>query len=213
VSVEVTHLDELERLPVDHEGLTWRPVRRRLGIEGFGVNAWSADEAGQRVIEDHTEGTNQHEELYIVVSGRATFAVGDDELDVPAGTLVFVPPSTRRGAVAAEPGTTVLVLAGKRGTPFAVSAWETVYAAYAHRRLGDLERARALLDEAVAADPTAWQGQYHLACFSALDGDLEAALRHLQRAVELDPKAAEWAADDEDLASIRDDPRFPQPRS
>lgn len=213
MSFEVTHLDELERLPVDEEGLTWRPIRRLFDIRGFGVNAWTAEQAGHRVIEEHTEATNHHEELYVVVSGRATFTVGGEELDAPAGTLVFVDPSTRRGAVAAEAGTTVLVLAGKRGEPFVVSAWETVYAAYAYRRLGDLERARALLDEAVAENPTAWQGQYHLACFAALDGDREAALTHLLRAVELDPEAARWAADDADLATTRDDPRFPKPKS
>lgn len=213
MSIEVVRLDELERLPVDEEGLLWRPIRRFFDIAAFGVNAWTAENAGDRVIEEHTEATNHHEELYVVVSGRATFTVGDEELDAPVGTLVFVEPSTRRGAVAIEPGTTVLVLAGKRGEPFAVSAWETVYAAYAYRRLGDLERARTLLDEAVAANPTAWQGQYHLACFAALDGDRETALTHLLRAVELDPKAAEWAADDPDFATIRDDPRFPTTRS
>ena len=101
-------------------------------------------------------------------------------------------------------------MGGKRGEAFTPSAWEAVFAAYAYRRLGDRERAWATLREAVDRDPSAWQGQYHLACFSALDGDHEAAIEHLLRAVELDPAAARWAADDEDLAAIRDDPRFPE---
>jgi mannose-6-phosphate isomerase-like protein (cupin superfamily) len=205
---EVARLDELEALPVDDEGLTWRPVRRRFDIRAFGTNAYTAERAGQRVVEEHSESTLGHEELYVVVSGRAAFTVGDDELDAPAGTLVFVRPGTQRGAVAAEPGTTIVVLGGKRGEAFRVSPWETVFAAYGYRRLGDVERGRALLQEAVSAEPNAWQGRYHLACFAALDGDAEGALSYLRQAVEMDPTAAQWAADDEDFDAIRGDPRF-----
>lgn len=206
---QVARLDELERFPVDEAGLIWQPIRRHFGIGGFGANAYTAEQEGQRVVEEHSEATSRHEELYVVVRGRARFTVGDDEIDAPAGTLVFVRPGTRRGAVAAEPATTVLALGGKRGEPFTISPWETVFAAYGHRRLGDAERGWALLREAVESNPSAWQGHYHMACFSALDGDREAALEHLARAVELDSTAARWAADDEDFDEIRDDPRFP----
>jgi tetratricopeptide (TPR) repeat protein len=207
---EVARLDELERLPVDDEGLVWRPIRRRFGITAFGTNAYTAERSGQRVVEEHTERTNGHEEVYLVVSGRARFTLDGTEVDAPAGTIVHLPdPDVRRGAVAAEDGTTVLAVGAKPGAPFEPSAWEAAFAAYAYRRLGDVERGRALLQEAVDRDPSAWQGHYHLACFAALDGDHEAALEHLQRAVELDRQAAQWAADDDDLAAIRDDPRFP----
>jgi mannose-6-phosphate isomerase-like protein (cupin superfamily) len=205
---EVAQLDELEALPVDDEGLTWRPIRRRFDIRAFGTNAYTAERAGQRVVEEHTEATNGHEELYIVLRGRATFTLDGDELDAPAGTLVFARPGTRRGAVAAEPGTTIVALGGKRGEAFRVSAWETVFAAYGYRRLGDVDRGRTLLQEAVEAEPDAWQGQYHLACFAALDGNPDAAVSHLARAVEMDPTAAQWAADDEDFDALREDPRF-----
>lgn len=204
----VARLDELERFPAE-EGLLWRPIRRRFGISAFGANAYTAEAAGQRVVEEHSEATSGHEELYVVVRGRARFTVGDEELDAPAGTLVFVEPGTRRGAVAEEAETTVLALGGKRGEAFAISPWETVFAAYGHRRLGDTERGWALLREAVESNPSAWQGRYHMACFAALDGDRETALDHLASAVELDPTAARWAAEDEDFAAIRDDPRFP----
>jgi hypothetical protein len=39
-------------------------------------------------------------------------------------------------------------------------------------------------------------------------GERDAALEHLARAVELHPPFAESAREDDDLASIRDDPRF-----
>jgi mannose-6-phosphate isomerase-like protein (cupin superfamily) len=206
---EIATLDDLERLPVDDEGLTWRPVRRRFDIRAFGSNAYTAERAGQRVVEEHSE-TDGHEELYVVVGGRATFTLGEDEVDAPAGTLVFVRPGTRRGAVAAEDGTTVLAVGAKPGEAYEPSRWEIAFAAYGYRRLGDSDRGRKLLEDAVAERPDEWQGHYHLACFAALDGRHDEALDHLGRAVELDSKAAEWAATDEDFDSLRDDPRFPR---
>lgn len=188
----------------------WRPIRRRFDIRAFGVNAYTAEHAGNIAVEDHTEGVNGHEELYLVVAGRATFTLDGDEVDAPAGTVVHLPaPDVRRAAVAAEPGTTVLAMGARPGVPFRPSGWEAAFAAYAYRGLGDPERGRAVLREAVERDPSAWQGHYHLACFAALDGNRDAAVAHLERAVELDPEAARRAADDADFDAIRDDPRFP----
>jgi quercetin dioxygenase-like cupin family protein len=206
---EVAHLDDLEQLPVLEGALTWLPVRRRFGISGFGVNAYRAEEAGRQVVEEHSERANGHEEAYFVVSGRATFTVGEEAVDAPAGTIVHLPdPDVRRGAVAAEPGTTVLAIGAPRGTPFRPSGWEAAFAAYAYRELGDPERGRRELREAVKREPSAWQAHYHLACFAALDGDREAALSHLAKSVELDREAARNAAADADFDGLRDDPRF-----
>jgi hypothetical protein len=206
---EVARLEELEALPVLDGELTWRPVRRRFDIRSFGANAYTATRAGDLVIEEHTEGQNGHEELYAVISGRATFTLDGDEVDAPAGTLVHLPdPTVRRKAVAAEPDTTVFAMGARPGVAFEPSGWEAAFAAYAYRNLGEAERGWAVLRDAVEREPDAWQGHYHLACFAALDGDREAALAHLGRAVELDPEAGRRAAEDEDFASVRDDPEF-----
>ena len=88
-SFEVAHLEELDRL--EGEFVT-HPVRTRFGISSFGVNAYSCQEAGGRVIEEHDElgtGAGGHEELYVVISGRATFTLAGEEHDAPAGTAVF----------------------------------------------------------------------------------------------------------------------------
>ena len=205
---EIAGIDELEALPVDDEGLVWRPIRRRFGITAFGTNAYTAAKAGDRVVEEHTEATNGHEELYLVLRGRATFTLDGEEVDAPAGTLVYVEPETRRGAVAQEDGTTVIGFGGAAGKPFVVSKWEAAFAAYGYQRLGDPERALATMRAGHAEDPDHWAANYHLACLLALQGENDEALEKLARAVELNPKAAEWARDDKDFASIRDDPRF-----
>ena len=105
------------------EGLSWRPVRHHLGIGAFGVNAYTAASPGDLVIEPHDE--DAHEELYVVLSGRATFEVDGEAIDAPAGALVLVTPPSRRVAHAAAPATTVLVVGGTPGEAFAVSEWET----------------------------------------------------------------------------------------
>lgn len=128
----VAHLTEIPPAVEPEPGsYVWRPVRHHFGVGSFGVNAMSAPEAGDWVIEDHTEidesGT-RHEELYFVASGRATFVVGDAKIDAPQGTFVFVPdPAERRGARAAEPDTTVLAMGGEPGAAFTVSPWERKY--------------------------------------------------------------------------------------
>ena len=69
---ESTSLSELESLKGPGT-LRWSPVRRRFGITAFGINAYTAAEAGHDVVEEHTEQTLGHEELYAVVAGHARF--------------------------------------------------------------------------------------------------------------------------------------------
>ena len=204
---EVAHIDELEELPINNGEFVWRPIRRRFGITAFGTNAYTGD-AGQRVIEEHSERDN-HQEMYVVLRGRATFRLGDDEVDAPAGTIVFLRPDTKRGAIAVEDGTAVLAVGAKPGVVFEPSLWEDVFAANAYADKGDLDRARQLMAELVEQNPDAWQGFFNAACLEARLGDRDRAMEHFERALELEPeKAREFAKTDSDFDSIRDDPRF-----
>lgn len=205
---QVSHVDELEEIPVNEGEFVWRPVRRRFGISAFGTNAYTAERAGQRVVEEHFE-RDGHEELYVVLRGRATFTLGEDEVDAPAGTLVFVQPGTRRGAIAAEDGTAVLAVGAKPGVVFEPSPWEDAFAAYTYATTGQVDRGRELMRQAIEQHPDAWQGHYNLACIEARVGDPEAAFEALRRAAELGGEEVRNAAPkDPDFASIRDDPRF-----
>jgi quercetin dioxygenase-like cupin family protein len=205
---EVAHLDDLDRYPVDDEGLLWRPVRQRLGITAFGTNAYTAEKGDERVVEEHSE-EGGHEELYYVASGRATFVLGDEEIDAPAGTFIHADPGTRRGAVATESNTTVLAIGAKPGVPHEISKWEDIFVVFGLYRSGREGEAREQLEKVLAENPDSWQGFYNAACFEALTGHDDAAIEQLKRAVELDPKALEYAGGDEDFDALRDRPDFP----
>jgi tetratricopeptide (TPR) repeat protein len=189
-----------------------RPVRLHFGINSFGINAYSA-RAGKRVIEEHDElghGAGRHEELYFVATGHATFELGGEEVDAPAGTVVFVrDPAVRRGAVA-KADTTVLVVGGIPGRAFEPSPWEAWLAAKPLLDAGQPDRGAAVFLEALERHPGNSNVLYNLACFESLAGRPDDALAHLTEAIELDPRMREWARTDEDFAAIREDPRFPR---
>jgi len=200
-------LDEVEGIPV-LGSLVWKPVRRTLGVTAFGINAYTAAAAGDEVVEDHTESQLGHEEIYAVVSGHATFTVDGEEVDAPAGTLVYLDdPAQQRSAVAKEPNTTVLAIGGVPGT-HEVSPWEYFFPALPHVASGDYDAARRLLEKALT-ETDAPAVHYHLARVEALSGDTERALAELKIAVDAATRLREHAAEDEGFASIRDDPRFP----
>src|SRR5918999_1451639 len=123
-------IDELN--PIAVAGLRWHPVRHALGVRAFGVNAYSGD-TGDDVIEEHTEEGSDHEEMYVVVAGRARFELDGETVDAPAGALVFLPPpAPRRYAVAEADGTVVLAVGGKPSEGYQVSAWEWRFRAQPH---------------------------------------------------------------------------------
>jgi len=200
-------LDEVEGVPV-FGTLVWKPVRKTLGVTAFGINAYTAADAGDEVVEDHTEERLGHEEIYVVLAGHASFTVDGEAVDAPAGTLVYLDdPAERRSAVARAPHTTVLAIGGVPGR-HDVSAWEYFFPALPHMRAGDYDSARRLLEEGLE-EKDAGVLHYQLACVEALSGNRERALAELAAAIEREERFREYAADDEDFASIRDDPRFP----
>lgn len=120
--MSVARLSDLPRIEAAGDP-AWTPIRHLLGLGAFGVNAWHGDAVGDLVIEEHDE-EGLHEELYVVLAGRATFVVDGTEHDAPTGTLVAVAPSRTRVAHAAEAGTTVLAIGATPGEAFAPSDWE-----------------------------------------------------------------------------------------
>lgn len=197
----VVSLAELDRIPVSH-GLEWRPIRRRLGIRAFGMNAYTAERVGDCVVEEHKEGSG-HEEVYVVVSGRARFTIGEEELDAPAGTIVYLSdPLVLRKAVSEEEGTTVLAVGGWPDRAFEPSGWEWTFEAEPLSTAGRHDEAIAMMLDGLAQLGESAPGLYHLARFEARAGHTEDATAHIERALELRPDFREHAETDEDLRPL-----------
>ncbi len=203
--MQVARLDDIER-----RGRSI-PVREHLGIHAFGVNAYTPNEEGT-LINEHDESGSGQEELYIVLDGSATFEIDGETVDAPAGTLVYVPPNVQRKATGDG---TVLALGATPGEAYQGLDWGEAWpfqsesmAAYGEQRYGDaLEAVRRGLEQV----PDNAGLNYNYACFAALTGETgDETFDHLKRSVELFPRFREQARTDEDLAAVREDPRFEQ---
>jgi mannose-6-phosphate isomerase-like protein (cupin superfamily) len=184
-------------------------VRRRLGITAFGVQAFGAP-AGGSVIGEHDEtplGEAGQEELYVVLRGAATFEIDGEVVEAPAGAMVQVQPSARRKATATEDDTTILVVGGTPGQAYK-PAPEEVMEAFAAYGAGDYETALAKQRIGVEKRPDNPVDRFNAACFAARAGNADEAIEFLRQAVEINPRVRELIAGDDDLDSIRDDPRF-----
>jgi tetratricopeptide (TPR) repeat protein len=207
---KVANLHEIE-MPTA-QGLHWATIRANLGIEAFGVNAWSADEAGKEVISEHDEVSNngaQHQELYVVFEGRATFTVDGEEFDAPRGTCVFVrDPATKRKAVAAEPQTTVLAVGAKAGEAFTPSQWERSAPAFEFFATKEYDKAYDVLAKVHEEHPDDTTVLYNLACAESMLGRTDDAITHLDRAIADQERFRELAKTDTDFDPVREDARF-----
>ncbi|HEX3454546.1 MAG TPA: hypothetical protein VHS03_07965 [Gaiellaceae bacterium] len=200
---KVARLEDIEKRGRDI------PVREHFGIHAFGINAFTPGEDGT-LVGEHDESGSGQEELYIVLDGNATFEIDGETVDAPAGTLVFVSPESRRKATGDG---TVLILGGTPGEAYQGLDWGEAWAfhseslrAYGEQRYGDaLEAVRAGLEQS----PDNPGLHFNYACFATLAGETDdETFDHLRRSVELFPRFRDQARTDNDLAAVRDDPRF-----
>jgi hypothetical protein len=198
----VTRIDDLERRG------RFIPLREHLGIHSFGINAIKADEDGL-IVNEHDEAGGQ-EEVYVVLDGNATFEVDGETIEAPAGTFVSVRPESTRKATGDG---TVLALGGTPGEAFQALDWGEAWpvqnesmTAYGEQRYADaFETVRGGLERM----PDHPGLNYNYACFGTLAGETgDEIFEHLKRSVELFPPFREMARGDDDLAAVRDDPRF-----
>ncbi|MHB8642716.1 MAG: cupin domain-containing protein [Gaiellaceae bacterium] len=203
----VAQLDEIDE--VDDGRCHFRPVRHHFGITAFGVNTWTAREAGDRIINEHDEDEpGGNEELYFVAQGRALFELGGDRVVAPAGTFVFAKPGVKRTAFAEEPGTTIIALGGTAGQPYEADGWEVwaplrpLYEAGEYAEVAD--RVRPIIE----ANPQYIELYYNLACCESLSGRTTDAIEHLRQAIEKSERSREYAKQDTDFDPIRNEPAF-----
>jgi hypothetical protein len=199
----VATIDEIEAREA------WIPVREHLGIHAFGINAYRPRENGE-IINDHTEEGSGQEELYVVLDGHATFELDGEEVDAPAGTLVFARPASQRKA---SGDATILVIGGTPGEAHQAIDWGASWpfhreslTAYGEHRYADALEA---VKQGLASNPDHPGLNYNYACFATLAGETsDVTFEHLRRAVELFPPFRAQAREDDDFASVRDDERF-----
>ena len=200
---QVARLDDMERRGRDI------PVREHLGIHSFGVNAFTPGD-DNLLINEHDEAGSGQEELYIVLDGTATFEIDGETVDAPAGTFVFVSPEAKRKATGEG---TILALGGTPGEAYQGIDWGEAWPfqrdsiiAYGEQRYTDaLQFVRDGLERA----PDNPGLHYNYACFATLSGETgDETFSHLERSVELFPPFREQARRDDDLVSVREDPRF-----
>ena len=190
MSVRITDLDRLERIPLD-EG-AWRPVRRALGLTGVSAHAYTAAAASDPVIE-------RHDETSAGAGGRGALRRAHGLGPVhdrrragrgPGRLMIAVEVGVTREAVATADETTVLVVGGRPGSALPPSPFEYWYAAEAPYLRGDYDEAVAVASEGLGEYPNHPALNFQLACYHALAGRQEEAIGHLLTAVETNPKAA-----------------------
>jgi hypothetical protein len=131
-------------------------------------------------------------------------------VEAPTGTFVSVPPGVRRKATG---DATVLVIGGTPGQPYQALDWgearpmhDESMAAYTEQRYAD---AAAAVRRGLERFPDHAGLNYNYACFATLAGEVDdETFVRLRKGVEGFPPFREAARGDQDLASVRDDPRF-----
>jgi tetratricopeptide (TPR) repeat protein len=204
----VAQIDEIDE--IDDGRVLSRPVRFHFGITSFGVNAFTAHQVGDRLINEHDE-SQEHdlqEELYLVQRGRATFELDGERVDAPAGTLVFARPDVKRTAFAEEPGTTIVALGGTPGKAYEAQGGEIWMPLHRLYESGQYAEAADQGRELIEAHPEYAGPLYNLACCESLAGRTDDAIRHLRLAIDRKESFRSLAAEDSDFDPIRAEAAF-----
>src|SRR3954451_17268341 len=194
---QAVRIDDLEASPWPGAETTWRPLRQAVGAFIVGMGAYTAEHPGQDVVEPHRDSDGMgHQEVYVVLRGRATFTLDGEALDAPAGTVVRVDPEVHRHAVAAEPDTAVLAFGGH--PTYEPSSSEWIERARPHIR-SDPDRARAIVDDLRARRPDSPGLPIAEALLAVGRGDRAAATDALSR---VDRRYREPLRSDPDLGAL-----------
>jgi len=201
----VARIDEIDELSDGR--CPFRPVRMHFGVLSFGVNTWTGKSVGDRIINEHDE-ADEHEELYLVQQGRATFELDGERVDAPAGTMVFARPGVKRTAFAEDAGTTIVAIGGTPGEVYEASGfevWLPITPLYEGRKYAEAaDRGRELIEQ----HPEYAGLLYNVACCESLAGRTDDAIEHLRGAIERSERFRSFAAGDSDFDPIRALPEF-----
>ena len=107
----VVNVDEIEG---EGPGGAVRFVRRRLGVEAFGINWFELPP--NATGHEHDESESRQEEVNVVIRGSGVYRVEGEEVPVRAGTFLRFDPGTTRVPVAGPDGLTMIAVGARRGS-------------------------------------------------------------------------------------------------
>ena len=107
----VVNINEIEG---EGPGGAVRFVRRRLGVEAFGIN-WFEVPPGISGRE-HDETATGQEEVNVIVAGFGVFRIDGEEVPFEAGFVFRFDPETTRQVVACADGVTMIGIGARRGS-------------------------------------------------------------------------------------------------
>jgi hypothetical protein len=107
----VVHIDEIKGTG---PGGAVRFVRRRLGVEAFGIN-WFEIQPEMEGVE-HNEQSSGQEEVNVIVRGSGVYRIEGDEVPFTAGSVFRFDPETTRQVVGGPEGCTMIAVGARRGS-------------------------------------------------------------------------------------------------
>jgi mannose-6-phosphate isomerase-like protein (cupin superfamily) len=104
--------------------LTHHPVKPTEFGRWQQLNGPLVCEPGEAFDIEHDEADTGHQEVYVVVSGRAEFAIGDQRIEAAPGTVVSAPdPSQTRSYRALAADTRIVCIGAPVVAQGAYGAW------------------------------------------------------------------------------------------
>ena len=101
----------------------WQQLNGALGVNAFGLNAIVLD-PGEDIDIEHDETDSGHQEVYVVVEGRARFTIGGETIVAGPGTVVAaVDPAATRNYESLEPGTRIVCIGAAPGAEHPYGEW------------------------------------------------------------------------------------------
>lgn len=117
----VLHLPDVPTAAIDAG--RWQALNGPLGVTTFGVNAVVID-PGEEIDIEHDEAESGHQEVYVVVSGRAAFRLGERDIEAGPGDVVAVADAAEtRSYRALEAGTRIVCFGAGPGAEHDFGAW------------------------------------------------------------------------------------------
>ena len=104
----------VEEIEGEGPGGAVRFVRRRLGVEAFGIN-WYEIPPNSPGREHDESGTDQ-EEVNVCIRGSGVYRVDGEEVPVRVGSFFRFDPETTRQPVAGPDGMTLIAVGARRGS-------------------------------------------------------------------------------------------------